>query len=201
MDTESLTSEHYLTDSEQHILLTIARATLAEYLGKRHMPSLEDFPLTDTLREAHGAFVTLRNAGELRGCVGFAANLEPLARAVQLNAVNAATHDTRFAPVTQEELPSIRIEISALGHGDTPEKPFKRVSEISEIIIGRDGLYIEQPPLRGGILLPQVAVEQAWGVEQFLSAVCRKAGYPDGAWRRPEYALYRFSAQHFAEGD
>jgi uncharacterized protein (TIGR00296 family) len=88
-----------------------------------------------------------------------------------------------------------------LGHGDTPEKPFKRVHDISEIVIGRDGLYIEQPPMRGGILLPQVAVEQKWGVGQFLSAVCRKAGYPDGAWRKPEYALYRFSAQHFAEGD
>ncbi|MBI5091547.1 MAG: AmmeMemoRadiSam system protein A [Candidatus Hydrogenedentes bacterium] len=199
MSTEFSTSEDYLTESEQALLLKIARDTLTEYLADRSLPGLDTYTLTDTLRELHGAFVTLRNRGELRGCVGYAANLEPLARAVQLNTVNAAAHDCRFAPVTLAEAPSITIEISALGHGDTPEKPFKRVHDLSEIVIGRDGLYIEQPPMRGGILLPQVAVEQGWGVAQFLSAVCRKAGYPDGAWRLAEYKLYRFTAQHFAE--
>ena len=139
MDTDALTREHYLTDSEQELLLRIARDTLETYLAEGRMPRLEDYPLTDTLRERHGAFVTLRRDGELRGCVGYAANLEPLARAVQLNAVNAATHDTRFEPVTREEAPAIRIEVSALGHGDTPDRPFKRVHDVNEIVIGRDG--------------------------------------------------------------
>ena len=70
---------------------------------------------------------------------------------------------------------------------------------LDEIIVGRDGLYIEMPPHRGGLLLPQVASERGWNVDQFLRAVCHKAGYPDRAWELPEVRLYRFSAQVFGE--
>jgi uncharacterized protein (TIGR00296 family) len=70
---------------------------------------------------------------------------------------------------------------------------------VAEIEIGRDGLYIERPPYRGGILLPQVATEHHLNREKFLAAVCRKAGYADRAWEEPDTHLYRFSAQVFSE--
>jgi hypothetical protein len=75
------------------------------------------------------------------------------------------------------------------------------VRDIGEIEIGRDGLFIERPPQRGGILLPQVATDRDWGVGEFLSAVCKKAGYPDRAWEFPDAKLYRFSAQVFSEDE
>jgi AmmeMemoRadiSam system protein A len=193
------TSEHYLTPSEEAILLRIARDSLEAWVKQHKRTDLSSYPLMDTLREKHGAFVTLRLGGELRGCVGYTANQAPLAAAVQDNAINAASRDLRFAPVTPEELEGITIEVSALTPGDTPETPFRRIHNIEEIVIGHDGLYIERPPARGGLLLPQVAVEEAWSVTQFLAAVCRKAGYPDAAWRDPAYRLYRFSAQVFSE--
>ena len=194
-------SENYLTREEEDTLLKIARAALDARL--RDLPGIEvrQFGPTPALLERHGAFVTLRRRGELRGCIGYTANEIPLARAVEENAVNAATRDYRFPSVTAGELDDITIEISALTPGDSPETPFKKVSDVSEIVIGRDGLYIERTPVRGGILLPQVAVEQGWDVPQFLSAVCRKAGYPDRAWEKPGYDLYRFSAQVFSEDD
>ena len=195
----SESSEKYLIPEEERLLLRIARDTLEACVCRDESTDLNDYPLTETLKEKHGVFVTLRNKGELRGCIGYIGNHEPLAQAVRDNTINAAQRDNRFPPVTLDEVDEIAIEISALTPGESPETPFKKVTDIREITIGRDGLYIEQPPCRGGVLLPQVATEQGWDVPQFLSAVCLKAGYPDGAWKEPGTLLYRFSAQVFSE--
>jgi AmmeMemoRadiSam system protein A len=193
------TSENFLTAEEERLLLRIARNTLEEYVRGGNTPDLGMYELTPSLEEKHGAFVTLRLHGDLRGCIGYTGNIVPLARAVLENTVNAASHDPRFVPVSAAELPHVSIEISALTPGDTPDSPFRRVQDIGEIVIGRDGLYIEHPMARGGILLPQVPVEQGWDLYQFLAGVCRKAGYPDSAWKDPNTRLYRFSAQVFGE--
>jgi len=193
------TTEHYLTAKEERTLLRIARAALESHVLHSGRIDLESFPLTGALRERHGAFVTLHRAGQLRGCIGYTANTYPLAQTVAENAVNAASRDPRFPAVTSAELADIHIEISALTPGETPETPFKRVHDIGEIVIGRDGLYIEKGVGRGGILLPQVAVEYGWNVSQFLAAVCRKAGYHESAWKDADARLYRFSAQVFSE--
>jgi AmmeMemoRadiSam system protein A len=192
-------TEDYLTREEEQILLRIGRDTLVSWVHRGEVPALEQYPLTPALREKHAAFVTLRERGQLRGCVGYTANIEPLAKTVQENTINAATRDTRFPPVDSSELDDIVIEISALTPGDAPETPFKEIHDHNEIVIGRDGLYISKPGTRGGLLLPQVPVEQRWGVPEFLAAVCRKAGYPDYAWQEPGVKLCRFSAQVFSE--
>ena len=194
-------SEHYLTKDEERLLLAIARDALEAWVRRGERLSLEPYTLTETLRSPHGAFVTLRRHGALRGCIGHTVSRESLVESVRDNAINASSRDPRFEPVQADELPEISIEISALTPGDSPDSPFKRVEDISEILIGRDGLFIERPPERGGLLLPQVATDQHWNVGQFLTAVCMKAGYPDGTWRDPNARLYRFSAQVFGEGE
>ena len=193
--------ERYLSSEEEALLLRIARDALTAWVGERKHIDLEAYPLTTALRERHGAFVTLHAGDELRGCIGYTANQTPLAETVRDNALNAASRDHRFQPVEPHELPHITIEISALCPGDTPDTPFKRVHDVGEILIGRDGLYIERAGDRGGLLLPQVASERNWDVPRFLEAVCQKAGYPTNAWQDPAYRLYRFSAQVFFESD
>lgn len=192
-------NEHFLTRDDERLLLRIARDALTSWVSLQNRIDLSAYPLTPALLERHGAFVTLRRGRELRGCIGYTQNRETLARAVMDNAINASSNDPRFDPVRPDELPVISIEISALTPGDSPETPFKLVRGLDEIIIGRDGLYIELPPHRGGLLLPQVASERGWSVDQFLRAVCQKAGYPEHAWEFPEARLFRFSAQVFGE--
>ncbi|NUM52006.1 MAG: AmmeMemoRadiSam system protein A [Candidatus Hydrogenedentes bacterium] len=194
-------SEHFLTRGEELTLLRVARDSLDAWVRHRRRIDIEEYGLTPALREKHGAFVTLHAHGDLRGCIGYTQNKEPLARAVSENAVNASSNDPRFEPVQPGELSSITVEVSALTPGDSPDTPFRRVHDLREIVIGRDGLYIAMPPFRGGLLLPQVATERGWNVEQFLKAVCMKAGYPDRSWENPEATLYRFSAQVFSEND
>lgn len=196
----TVAAERFLTSDEEQLLLRIARESLRAHLQESHRIELDGYPLTPELRAGHGAFVTLRLGGELRGCIGHTRNLESLAEAVRDNTINAAVRDPRFPPLTLEELDAIHIEISALCPGVEPDSPFIPVSHPSEIIIGRDGLYLDRAGSRGGgLLLPQVASERHWSVAQFLEAVCAKAGAESGAWNAPDSKLYRFSAQVFGE--
>ncbi len=176
-----------LTVAEQGQLLELARRTLEEYLTTRTMPTA--VPTSPRLLEKRGAFVTLTKNGELRGCMGSLTAQQPLYLQVQESALMAALQDPRFPPVTADELAGLRIEISALG-------PLERVTDVSQIQVGRHGLVIEKGARRG-TLLPQVPLEYGWDRSQFLIQLCRKAGLPDDAWGSA--TLYRYTAQVFGE--
>jgi AmmeMemoRadiSam system protein A len=135
--------------------------------------------------------VTLKKAGELRGCIGTLAPHGNLAPAVSEYALRAALEDPRFAPLAAEELPDCRIEISVL----SPPEP---ISGPDEIEIGRDGLILEKDGRRG-LLLPQVATEWGFDAERFLAEVARKAGLPGEAWKDPAARLWAFRAEAFSE--
>ena len=191
--------EHFLSSDEENTLLEIARRAIETFVRNAKRLDPKECPTTEAMQEYHGAFVTLHLGGQLRGCIGHIHHTMPLVEAVIESAINAGSKDPRFDALLPEELDAITIEISALAWSDTPETPFCTVNETDEIVIGRDGLYIEIPPHRGGLLLPQVATERGWNTIQFLESVCRKAGYPDDAWEQPDAKLYRFRAQVFGE--
>ena len=142
-------------------------------------------------KEHCGLFVTLKKNGELRGCIGLIRGVEPLSQAICEMAVAAATQDPRFPMVSSEELADIDIEISVL-------TPMSKVTDMSEIKIGRDGLFLQY---RGhsGLLLPQVPVEWNWDVEEFLENLCHKAGLPPGSHLQSGAVLMKFSADIFSE--
>jgi AmmeMemoRadiSam system protein A len=138
------------------------------------------------------AFVTLwrRDNAELRGCRGECAAHQPLIAAVAAMALAAATDDPRFAAVTPAELSLLRIEISVL-------TPLIQVQP-EEVRIGPDGVMVMRGHARG-LLLPQVAVEHSMTREQFLDAVCWKAGLPENAWHSPDTSLWTFQTQCWEE--
>ncbi len=177
-----------LTEEEKQILHTIAREAIESRLEGKPLPPLPS-PLTPTLEEYRGAFVTLTKNGNLRGCIGLIQPVKPLAASVQEMAVAAAFQDPRFPPLTKEEWPSIDIEISAL-------TPFKEIQDLSEIQVGTHGLYIQKGPY-SGLLLPQVATEYGWNREEFLQQTCIKAGLHPMAYKDPDAKIYIFSADIF----
>jgi AmmeMemoRadiSam system protein A len=175
-----------LTHEEKRRLLTTAREAIRAALEGWEYRTLP--PAEGPLAEHRGAFVTLRTAGHrLRGCVGYPAASIPLLEVVAEAAPKAALHDFRFDPVTNGELDGLRIEISVL-------TPFTPIAGREDLVIGRDGLMIDAEGKRG-LLLPQVALEFGWDAEQFLDAVCEKAGLPPGSWHNPGTRLYRFGAE------
>jgi AmmeMemoRadiSam system protein A len=143
------------------------------------------------LLERKGAFVSLHRGEELRGCIGQLYPDRELYRIVQHCVLSAALEDTRFLPVTQEELKDLNIEISVL-------TPFHRVRDIEEIEVGKHGLYIVQGRFRG-LLLPQVATQYGWDRTTFLEQTCRKSGLPESAWRDPRTIIQIFEAEVFSD--
>ena len=170
-------------------LLRIARHSVAAHLSGA--PRTTDAPVEGELATRAGAFVTLRRAGELRGCIGSLREDEAVARVVAHCAVSAATEDPRFPPMTRDELDSVEIEISVLTPAEPVEDPER------EIEIGRHGLIVEQG-VRRGLLLPQVPVEWKWDRHTYLSHTSMKAGLPPDAWRKGARVL-KFEAEVFGE--
>lgn len=177
-----------LTQEEKRELLALARLAIETYLATGKIPAYQ--PTSPRLETKSGAFVTLKQNHQLRGCIGFAEPLFPLWETVAQAAVLAATEDPRFPPLRKSELPGLQIEISVLG-------PLQPVSDVSEIKVGRHGLVIKEGQ-RSGLLLPQVATELGWDRQTFLREVCRKAGLPDNAWKNSK-GLFKFEAIVFQE--
>lgn len=179
-----------LTRAERAALLRFARATAECRVRREPLP--EPPPLTPNLEAPCGAFVTLKAHGDLRGCIGLIAAVEPLWKSVREMAVSAATRDPRFAPVTPAELPAITYEVSVLS-------PLTRCDDPARIVPGVHGLLIRKGR-RQGLLLPQVATEWGWDREAFLAHTCEKAGLPPDAWRDGAEILW-FTATVLEEGE
>jgi len=181
-----------LSETDGRLLLRIARDTLVEFLNRQTLPPLSRYGVSGPLQEKCGVFVTLkdRRTRDLRGCIGYIVGHKELAAAVADCTVFAATRDLRFQPMRAGEEQTVVIEISVLS-------PPRRITGIDEIRVGTHGLLLTQG-MKSGVLLPQVPVEQHWGREEFLQAVCRKADLPDRAWEHGA-VLSVFTAQIFSE--
>ena len=182
-----------LGDDDRRTLLRLARDTLTAALAGGSRPA--EAPSSPALQQPCGCFVTLHNAGRLRGCIGTFEARGPLHQTVVQMAIKALREDSRFLanPVTAAELPQIDIEISVLS-------PLERTKDpMAEVELGRHGIWI-QSPYGSGCFLPQVATETGWSKEEFFGYCCaHKAELPPDAWKWPETKVYRFEAEVFGE--
>jgi AmmeMemoRadiSam system protein A len=136
-----------------------------------------------------GAFVTIKLHGMLRGCIGQIRANQPLYKTIADMAIAAAFEDPRFQPISMDDFNWLEVEISVL-------TPLERVHEISDIKVGRDGLMIKLD-YHSGLLLPQVATENEWGLIEFLEQTCLKAGLPKNSYKDKNAEIYKFSAEVF----
>lgn len=172
---------------EKEKLKTIARETIeAVVQGEK---TTTPTGVTKKMKEPYGIFVTINKHGNLRGCIGRIIGDQPLYLSCQQMARAAALEDPRFPQVTEDELGDLEIEISIL-------TPMKRVINTDEIVIGHDGLYIRKG-MYSGLLLPQVAAEYGWTVDEFLIQTCYKAGLSADVLNSKDTEIYRFSAEVF----
>jgi hypothetical protein len=179
-----------LTTKEKQELLKIARQAVetAVRARKTYEPPA---PQSAALLEERGAFVTLNERGQLRGCIGYGSASKPLYLTVRDVAIFAAVRDTRFPPVTAAELNKLEYEVSVLS-------PFRHVREVKEIQVGRHGLVLRKG-YNEGYLLPQVPVEQRWDRATFLDQIALKAGLPRNAWKDDDADLFLFTALVFGD--
>jgi AmmeMemoRadiSam system protein A len=128
--------------------------------------------------------VTLRKEGRLRGCIGRIQSNEPLAASVRKVALDAALRDSRFPPVTAEELDDLHVEVSVL-------TPAKKLAGPKDVVAGRDGVILQHQG-KSGVFLPQVWQETGWTRMEFLEELAsQKAGLPKEAWQHATILVFQ----------
>lgn len=181
-----------LSEEVKYILLRSARDAIKSLFENNIPPPSNSSHFQELSEKNTGAFVTLTLHNQLRGCIGY---LEPTNQTLIDTIIQAAKHaainDPRFPPLSTQELSDIKIEISILS-------PFSSIKDYKEIILGVHGLLLDEEGIRA-LLLPQVVTENNFTLQQFLSAICQKAGINTFSWQKRKLNLKVFTATVFSE--
>jgi MEMO1 family protein len=183
-------SAEALAKADKDFLLNLARETI-EYAFKNNgkMLLIDENTVPDNLKEKRGVFVTLNENNSLRGCIGYIEPVEKLYKAVQLNAISASFHDTRFNPLVIDELKSVKIEISILTIPQETE--FKNIKKNIDGVVLSQGRY-------GATYLPQVW-ENVKNSDEFFGSLCQKAGLEWDCYKNKETKFSTYQAEVFEE--
>jgi AmmeMemoRadiSam system protein A len=187
-----------LTQDEKTELLKLARTAIEEYLQNNNFSDTDPALLENhsILKIPRGVFVTLKKEGQLRGCIGDIISSTPLHEGIQLCAIRSAVRDSRFSPVTLDELDNVVISISVLEF-PTQVKVTSPMEYPKVLRPGKDGIILVHKGKRS-TYLPQVWDDLPDPV-QFLSRLCLKQGSPANCWQDKETVLYRYGAFEFGE--
>lgn len=132
-------------------------------------------------------FVSLKESGQLRGCIG---TLEPaelsLGAEIARNAYSAAFHDPRFARVRPDELHLLTCSVDVLSESESCE-----LDDLDPALYG----VIVCAGGRRGVLLPDLAGVDTG--EQQVGIALQKAGIFAGE----PYEVARFTVSRYHEGD
>ncbi len=185
-----------LSLEEKKQLLTIAREAVNATALNQPLPRLDPHDFSYTLTENGASFVTLTISGGLRGCIGTLEAYQPLYVDVQKRAVQAASQDPRFSPLTPAELAHVKIEVSRLSKPepleyDTPEDLLTLLKP------GEDGVIISEGHRRA-TFLPQVWDELP-DARMFLSQLCRKMGCSATFWEHKKLDVAIYHVEEFSE--
>jgi len=179
----------------KEFVLRLARQTIETYVksGKK-IPIPKEYP--KELNEKKGVFVTIyKKPKELRGCIGFPYPQMTLIQGL-IEAACEACEDPRFPLLSKEELKDIFIEVSILTKPELIK--IKNPKDcLKEIEPRKDGLII-QKGFGSGLFLPQVW-EEIPRKEDFLEALCMKAGLLADEWLDPSAKIYKFQAEALKE--
>lgn len=170
-----------LNTAERKELVALARTALVDHVTGKPQP--EYIPATTRLKADGASFVTLNDRnGNLRGCIGNIIPVMPLARSVVVNARSAASRDSRFSPVTVDELAGLQLEVTVLS-------PLEPINDVAAVKIGTHGLYLEKGR-NSAVFLPQVPVEQGWNLSTYLEQLSLKAGLAKDGWKGARLSMF-----------
>ncbi len=178
-----------LTNDEKELLLKAARQSILSAFGEAEKTEI-NYTVYPLLKQKMSAFVTIKIDEELKGCIGYIIAIKALFDTVCETAQAAAFNDPRFKELTREEFDKIKIEISVLS-------TFEPIKSYNEIELGKHGLLLEEAGR--AILLPQVATENNYTREQYLTALCHKAGIYGEYWKERMLDINVFTATVFSE--
>lgn len=176
-------------------MLAVARAAIAAGLDSGKARAVP--PPCEILRQPGACFVSLKQDGRLRGCIGSLTASRSLGEDIAGNAFSAAFADPRFPPLTVDEFAGVALSVSVL----TPPTPMSFTDQadlLAQLRPRQDGLIIEDGGKRA-VFLPLVW-EQLPEPDQFLAHLKHKAGLAADHWS-PGFKAKRFQAVEITEGN
>lgn len=148
----------------------LARYTIEAFIGTGNIPEMPRELPEELYHSRAGAFVSLKEDGRLRGCIGtIRAVRESLAEEIMYNAVSACSEDPRFSPVEEWEVERLTISVDVLGETE-------KISSPEELDVSRYGVIVTRGAKRG-LLLPNL--EGVDTIEQQIAIAKQKAGIKD----------------------
>lgn len=163
----------------------LARKTIETYVCKGERIEVPDKLPRELYSQKAGVFVSIKENGSLRGCIGTICAVQPsVAEEIIENAISAACRDPRFPPITREELDELVISVDVLGDTETIDAPDK-------LDVKRYGVIVTRGRKRG-LLLPNL--DGIDTVEEQIAIARRKAGIGE----EEDITLERFEViRHF----
>lgn len=129
-------------------LVQLARQALEAYVQQDTKISAPQ-ELTPELAQQAGVFVSIKQHGNLRGCIGTIAPTQPnVAEEIINNAIQAGTQDPRFFPVEEDELETLTYSVDVL----LPPEP---ISSSADLDVEKYGVIVRRGA-RTGLLLPNL---------------------------------------------
>jgi len=180
------------------LLLKLARENILDKFGKENskIGFLKSKVSSLVLEERRGTFVSLHKKGNLRGCIG---NIDPgktIFKGIMDNARNAAFNDSRFNPLSHDELKDTIIEVSILTCPQNLDYTDAK-DLIAKLRPNIDGVMLKKH-YKSATFLPQVW-EQLKDPEIFLNHLCSKAGLSEDEWRSCDLNILIYQVQSFQE--
>lgn len=162
----------------------LARESLTYYLMYGEYMDIPSYVTEEMTEDKRGVFVSLKNEGQLRGCIGTIFPMtKNIAQEIIRNAVEAGLHDPRFISVTEDELEEIDFSVDVL---TKPEKALRE--ELDPKIYG----VIVRSRGKAGLLLPDL--EGVDTVHEQLSIALQKGGIsPDEDYTIEKFEVIRHS--------
>ena len=139
---------------------------------------IDNIPFPEEFKgKSYPLFVTWRigkgKEKELRGCIGTFSK-DNLEKNLMRYTFSSAFKDSRFPPISKNEVKYLSCEVSLLDH-------FEKANSPVDWVIGKHGIDIDFDDQKGNnysaTYLPHVAEKENWDHETTLKHLIRKAGY------------------------
>lgn len=169
-------------EKQPHSIVKLAKEAVESYVSEGRVPSPRR--LTKEMKDRAGVFVSIKEHGELRGCIGTSEPTQAnVAEEIVANAISSATKDPRFTPIRATDLDDLEYSVDVL----TAPEPIVD----TDLLDPRKYGVIVQCGHRRGLLLPDL--EGVDSVDQQIEICRAKAGISS----EEPIKLYRFKVKRY----
>lgn len=154
-------------NNNEDAYVSLARKTIEEYIQNGKKINVPDGLPDEMYTGRAGVFVSIKENGNLRGCIGTIQAVQPsIAEEIVQNAISASTKDPRFSPIEPNELDKLIISVDVLGDAEI-------IDSLDGLDVKRYGVIVTKG-YRRGLLLPNL--EGVDTVEYQVAIAKSKAG-------------------------